>query len=116
MEQVVTELGEPDKKHDGILMYRNLSVFPSKEGFVGHVFCFDSGTNGSSTEGFAGHTKEGIGIGSSRADVITAYGEPTATKHENVDKENEVMIYESLGLHFHIRNGKVYLIAVYFKI
>jgi hypothetical protein len=116
MEQVVTALGEPDKKQDGILMYRNLSVFPSNQGFVGHVFCFDSGANGSSTEGFAGHTKEGIGIGSSCADVISAYGEPTATKHENINNENDVMIYESLGLHFHIRNSKVYLIAVYFKI
>jgi hypothetical protein len=115
MEQVVKKLGEPDKTEYGILMYRNLSIFPSKEGFVGHMFCFDPGRNGSSTEAFAWHTKEGIGIGSSRADVISAYGEPTATKHENVHKENEVMVYESLGLQFHIRNGKVYLIAVYFK-
>jgi hypothetical protein len=115
MEQVVASIGEPDKKQDGVLMYRNLSVFSSKGGLVGHVFCFEPSKDGSSTEAFVWHTKEGIGIGSSRADVTSAYGEPTATKHENVHKENEVMIYESRGLQFHIRDGMVYMIAVYFK-
>jgi hypothetical protein len=115
MKQVVTELGEPNKNQDGILMYSNVSVFLTEDGFVAHVFCFDSSTNGVSTNASLGHTKEGIGIGSSRADVISAYGEPTATKHENVHKENEVLVYETIHLQFHIRDGKVYLIAVYFK-
>ena len=114
-EQVVAKLGEPVKTEGDLLMYRNLSVFLADDGSVGHVFCFAPSTNGPATDVIAVHTKQGIGIWSSRADVISAYGEPTAIKHENVHKENEVMIYESLRLQFHIRSGSVYLIAVYFN-
>jgi hypothetical protein len=115
MKQVVTELGEPVTNQDRMLTYSNTWVFFTKDGFVGYVYYLNPSTNGSSTDAFAGRTKEGIGIGSSRADVISAYGEPTATRPEYDHNENEVMIYESLRIQFHIRNGKVYLIAVYFK-
>ena len=113
--QVIAKLGVPVKVRDGILMYRNLSVFLAQDGLVGHVFYFEPSTNRPFTEVITAHTKEGIGIGSSRDEVISAYGEPTATKYENVHKENEVLVYEPLHLQFHIRNGRVYLIAVYFK-
>jgi hypothetical protein len=115
MKQVVTELGEPLTNQDRMLTYRNIWVFFAEDGLVGYVYYLDPSTNGLSTAAFAGRTKEGIGIGSSRADVISAYGEPTATRPEYDKKENEVMIYESLRLEFHIRNGRVYLIAVKFK-
>ena len=115
MKQVVAELGKPVKNEDRMLTYQNLWVFFSDDGFVGYVYCLDPSTNGLSTEAFAGRTKKGIGIGSSRADVISAYGEPTATRPEYDHKENEVMIYEPLRLEFHIRNGNVYLIAVKFR-
>ena len=115
IEQVVAELGEPDQKKDSALEYLNLgfSVIPGKEGTVHIVLCVDSG--GPFTKAFAGRTKEGIGIGSSRADVISAYGEPTATESIDGKPGFEVLRYKPLGLMLEIGAGKVYSIAVIFK-
>jgi len=62
---------------------------------------------------FAGRTKEGIGMGASRADIIKAYGEPTAAKP--IPPNSEVLRYESLGVRFQLEDGKVDLIVVTFK-
>jgi hypothetical protein len=111
--QVIAELGEPDRTEDltfpevnQALEYTNLGLYviPDKGGVV-HVV--------SVGPPFAGHTKEGIGMGSSRADVIQAYGKPTAAKPLKPDFE--VLRYEPLGLRFQLQDGKVDLIAVIFK-
>ena len=62
---------------------------------------------------FAGHTKEGIGMGASRADIIKVYGAPTAAKP--IPPNSEVLRYESLGVRFALQAGKVDLIVVAFK-
>ena len=115
IQQVVAELGEPDQKKDSALEYLNLgfSVIPGKGEVVHIVLCVDSG--GTFTKAFAGRTKEGIGIGSSRADVISAYGEPTATESIDGKPGFEVLRYKPLGLMLEIGAGKVYSIAVIFK-
>jgi hypothetical protein len=112
MQEVVTELGEPNQKHDGVLDYRDLgfAVLPGKGGIVQTVVC--SGGNAQFPKAFAGHTKEGIGIGASRDEVISAYGKPSATKSGH---EIEILRYDSLGVNFHIKDDKVCLIAVFFK-
>jgi hypothetical protein len=117
IQQVVAVLGEPDQKKDSALEYLNLGFFvvPGKGGLVQIVLCEDSDKGGPFTKAFAGRTKEGTGIGSSRADVISAYGEPTAT--ESIDGKSgfEVLRYKPLGLMLEIGAGKVYSIAVIFK-
>jgi hypothetical protein len=68
------------------------------------------------TKAFAGHTKEGIGIGSSRADVIHAYGEPTAKQAGGEGWPNfEVLRYRPLGLYFRLRDDRVDTIGVIFQ-
>jgi hypothetical protein len=116
MQQVVAELGEPDQKKDGVLVYRNLglAVGPGKGGIVQTVVC-GSGGNAFLTKSFTGHTKEGIGIGASRAEVVSAYGKPTATESWRGKSEFEIMKYDSLGVQFSLRDDKVRLIAVFFK-
>jgi|SRR5208282_1527755 len=113
IQQVVAELGQPDRTVDSAspeinraLEYTNygLYVIPG-EGEVVHIV--------SVGPPFAGRTKEGIGIGSSRADVIKAYGEPTAAKP--IQPNFEVLRYELLGLRFQLQDGKVDLIGVVFK-
>jgi hypothetical protein len=112
MQEVITELGEPNQKHDGILDYLDLgfAVIPGKGGIVQTVVC--SGGNAQFPKAFAGHTKEGIGIGASRDEVISAYGKPSATKDEH---QIEILRYDSFGVNFHIKDDKVCLIAVFLK-
>jgi hypothetical protein len=107
MKQVVAELGEPEQKVAGGLLYRNLGFIISfgKGGTVQNVMC------GGKTA-FLGHTKEGIGIGASHADIVRAYGEPSAA---NVRKPFESMGYDSLGIVFVLRDDKVHMITLSFK-
>jgi hypothetical protein len=118
MEQVVAELGEPDRENGLTLEYLNLgfSVIPGKEGLVHIVLCVDpAGKEGPFTKAFAGRTKEGIGMGSSRADVIRAYGEPTARETIDGKPGFEVVRYRPLGLVFDLREGRVDSIGVIFN-
>src|SRR5208283_5854307 len=112
IQQVIAELGRPDQtvvsaspEINGALEYTNigLSVIPGG-GVVRSVGVRPP---------FAGHTKEGIGMGASRADVIKAYGEPTAAKL--IQPDSEVLRYDSLGVRFQLQDGKVDLIVVTFK-
>jgi len=61
---------------------------------------------------FTGHTKEGIRIGASHAAVVSAYGNPPTTKSI---QELESMKYDSLGMHFDLKNDKLLMITVIFK-
>jgi hypothetical protein len=116
MQQAAAELGESDQREE-VLRYPNLglTVLPAKGGLVGTVICVGSGGSGPDMKSFAGRTKEGVGIGSSRADVIKAYGEPTAIEPVRGKPANEILRYKPLGLDFKIEDGKVYLIAVFFR-
>ena len=121
IQQAKAELGEPDQREkdsSSILEYHSLGIKilrGNKAGLVGTVLCLDAGRAGTSIKSFAGHTKEGIGIGSSRAEVISAYGEPTVIEHGRGNSESETLTYKPLGLDFRIGDGKVRLIAVFFK-
>jgi len=116
MQQVVAELGEPDQKQDGGMIYKNLgmAVGPDKGGIVQTVLC-GAGGNTELTKSFAGHTKAGIGIGASRADVVSAYGNPTVTKSFGSKSQFEIIRYDSLGVQFTLSYDKVCVIAVFFK-
>jgi hypothetical protein len=49
-------------------------------------------------------TAEAIGIGSTRAQVLTAYGEPTATTVPNAEQDH--LIYDKLGVTFRVWRTK----------
>ena len=62
---------------------------------------------------FAGHTKEGIGMGSTRADVIRAYGKPTFSK---ITKPGyEFLRYSSPHISFQLHDGTVNWMDVFTK-
>jgi hypothetical protein len=116
--QVVATFGEPDNGDpDKIklvaLKYLNLgiSVSLSDGGIVSDVWCWTNSDSGM-TKPFTGHTKEGIGIGASRDAIVSAYGNPT--KDNSLDGV-EFMRYDSLGLHFGLKNDKLLSIGVFFK-
>jgi hypothetical protein len=78
IQQVIAGLGQPNQTIDSVLIYSHLGlqVAPGKGDVVHRVTI---------AQPFAGRTKEGIGIGSSRAEVIRAYGEPAVDKQGTAD-------------------------------
>jgi hypothetical protein len=59
---------------------------------------------------FTGRTKEGIGLQSTREDLIKAYGEPSSS--ERLRGGTESIGYNSLGITFTLEGGKVYHMIV----
>ncbi len=105
LEQVISQLGQPDRTNDSHFEYSRLglSVVSGQGGAVERVII---------AQPFAGRTKEGIGIGSSRADVIRAYGAPAFDKPGT--SGYEFLRYGQLGFVFQLHNGKTDLMTVIF--
>jgi hypothetical protein len=55
-------------------------------------------------------SKEGIGIDSSRDDLIKAFGQPTSAKPWATDQEQ--LEYKPIGLTFVLQKGKIFHIIV----
>jgi hypothetical protein len=116
-QQVVSQLGKPNRKHGDALEYWDLgfSVILREEQ-VHIVLCIDTaGQDGPFKKAFSGHTKESIQIASSRDAVILTYGKPSATESLNDEGKGEVLRYRSLGLYFRLHHGKVDTIGVIFN-
>ena len=112
MQQVVTQLGEPDQKSDGKMLYGNLGfeVDFGPGGKVEQVVC-SAGDNSGITKSFGGQTKEGIGIGATRAEVVRAYGNPAPIKSDQ-EQGAETMLYVSPGVAFQLSHDKVSMMYV----
>jgi hypothetical protein len=84
---------------------------PSPDGIVQVVMCGDvTGLNGPLVKAFTGRTKEGVGLGSAREEVLKAYGQPTV--EEKLRGNTESFRYDPLGITFTLENGKVYHMIV----
>jgi hypothetical protein len=115
MDQVAAELGKPDLIKESAWQYFNLgfSIVPNKQGTVHFILCVKpSGKDGSFKKAFAGKTAEGIAIGATRAEVVRAYGEPTAADNNSRTPHSEFLRYKPLGLDFILQDGKVDSMAV----
>ena len=106
-DEVVAALGKPDKMLGGSMSYDSQLGFSvicgRKTKMVGAVFCGGG-------VAFKGRTKEGIGIDSSRADLIKTFGQPTSAEPETAGQER--LEYKPLGLTFFLQEGKVFHIIV----
>jgi RNA polymerase sigma factor (sigma-70 family) len=105
-DDVIAALGQPERKQGEVLIYDKrfgFSVVCSRQKIVGAVFC------GGPVD-FKGRTKEGIGIDSSRADLVKAFGQPTSA--EPWAGGQEQWEYKQFGLTFTLQNGKVFHIIV----
>lgn len=123
MDQVIEKLGEPDHREKYILEYRKLgfATISSKDGVIRTVMCGDpSGMNKTMQNAFTGRTKEGIGMGSTKEQVVTAYGDKFETMPLQKGKEplsgRETMVYKSFGLTFALNNERVHHIIVEFHV
>ncbi len=113
IDQVIAELGKPERRTGTALEYTKLgmAVLPGSNGVVRVVMCGDvTGINGPLVKAFKGRTKEGIGMNSTREDVIKAFGEPTSS--EKFIAGIESLQYATLGLTLTLEAGKVHHMIV----
>jgi len=113
VKQLVTQLGEPQRRTAKALEYTQLgfAVVPDSNGVLSIVMCGDvTGIHGPFVKAFTGRTKEGIGMFSTRDELLKAYGEPTES--EKFPGGLESMKYQPLGMTFTLERGKVHHIIV----
>jgi hypothetical protein len=113
VQQVIAKLGEPQRRTANALEYTHLgfAVMPGPDGVVQVVMCGDvTGINGPFTKVFTGRTKEGIGMNSTREQVLKAYGEPTEAKKMVGGLES--LQYQGLGITFTLEGGRVHHMVV----
>jgi len=106
-------LGAPQRKTGHALEYTQLglALLPNSNGVVKVVMCGDvTGINGPFVKAFTGRTKEGIGMRSTRDDLLKTYGEPT--EREAFRGGLESMKYQPLGITFTLEGGKVHHMIV----
>ena len=112
-EEVVALLGQPQRRTANALEYTPLgfAVMPGPDGIVQVVMCGDvTGINGPLVKAFTGRTKEGIGLRSTREELLKAYGEPSLS--EKMRGGTESLRYDSLGITFTLEGDKVYHMIV----
>ena len=114
MEQVEDAMGKPEKINSKWWYYLNrgmIVAFGDNE-VMFNIKCISP---------FAGVTKEGIGIGSTRAELLAAYGNPSQEKHFQGSGSGAVvpggagsggggfdnLWFASLGISFDLQNDKV---------
>jgi RNA polymerase sigma factor (sigma-70 family) len=116
VQQVMAELGQPDRKTGRRLHYvrQGFSVLPRDDSdAVLAIFCGDTlGIDGPMAKAFKGRTKEGIGMGSNRADIIRAFGEPN--EDQNLQPNQELLKYTGLKMSLGLNRGKVVHINIEF--
>lgn len=113
VQQVVARLGEPQRRTANSWEYTRLglALMADGDGIVQVVMCGDvTGINGPFTKAFTGRTKEGIGMYSTRADVLKAYGEPSEAK--KLAGGLESFQYKPIGITFTLEGGKVHHMIV----
>jgi hypothetical protein len=113
VQQVVAAWGEPSRKTEKALDYRSLglAVIPDTNGIVQMIMCGDvTGNSGPYVAAFKGRTKEGIGMNSTSADLINAYGEPDNAERYQMGIES--ISYNQLGMTFTLGSGRVYHLIV----
>ena len=112
-DEVIGQLGQPERRTANALEYTRLgfAVMPGPDGMVQVVMCGDvTGINGPLVKAFTGRTKEGIGMQSSREELIKAYGEPTSD--EKLIGDTESMRYDPLGITFTLQKRQVHHMIV----
>ncbi|HSU54004.1 MAG TPA: hypothetical protein VLT36_08115 [Candidatus Dormibacteraeota bacterium] len=109
VQELVAKLGEPERRTANSLEYtrRGFAVMPGPDGTVHVIMCGDvTGISGPLVKAFTGRTKEGIGLGSTREDLVKTYGEPTSS--ERFRGGTESIRYDPLGITFTLEAGKIY--------
>jgi hypothetical protein len=112
-QQVVAAIGEPARRTANALIYPKLglAVMPGADGTAQVVMCGDvTGLQGPFVKAFRGKTSAGLGMESTRDEIIKALGEPTEA--ETFRGGQEALRYADLGITFTLQQSKVHHIIV----
>ena len=101
-------LGKPDSDATGFsYVYADLGIeVVLKDDRVFNIFCVQQIPDNPEVKACEYQTAEGIGIGSTESNIITAYNEPTERRNGGY------LIYKDLGLGFKLENDHVQRIIV----
>jgi hypothetical protein len=117
VDDVIAAVGKPDRRNAPTnleyLRY-GYSVMARRNGQVILIQCGDPCDKTSALiKMFAGRTKEGIGMESTRSEIIAAFGQPTVAGPWGDGEER--LEYKDHGLSFVLADGKVHFLAVDFR-
>ena len=101
-------LGKPDIDATGFLyVYADLGIeVVLQDDKVFNIFCVQQIPDNPEVKACEYQTAEGIGIGSTESDIITAYNEPTERR------DSGYLIYKDPGIGFQLENDQVQKIIV----
>jgi len=114
--EVEAALGKPERWQGKVMIYDKalgMSVLVHPKTGVSVVFCGDEMLTYPGFKTFKGRTKDGVGMESSRDDVIAKFGFPTKVEATDIDRER--MEYKPLGLTFTLESDKVIGLIVDFR-
>ena len=112
IEQMKNILGEPVRSRGIIHEYSDLgfAILTIKDNTVTMIACGDRRRADSTLiKNCNIRTKKGIGMGSTREDIVKAYGEPSSTQEIPGPGEGIAVLlrYDKLNSEFQLRNGRV---------
>jgi hypothetical protein len=104
--EVNAVLGKPDSDDGQIWRYNRLGLWVlfGKDSIMFNIHC---------REPFQGATKEGIGIGSTRAELLATFGEPTQIKEM---EGGESIWYSKSKISYWLERGKIVRIVVHLDV
>jgi hypothetical protein len=107
VEEMENCLGKPDIDATGIsFVYADLGIeVVIRDEKVNQIHCIHHINNAPAVKACKYQTVEGIGIGSTESEIISAYGEPSK-------RSKGALTYNELGMRFELDGGQVNLILV----
>jgi len=110
VKQMKQILGEPQRTIVPLYEYRDsgFTILAIKDNAITMITCGDKRrTDSPLIKKCSVRTSKGIGIGSSKEDIISAYGQPSSTKQMPGEGNAIMLTYNQLNSDFLLRNDKV---------
>ncbi|MFB0524513.1 MAG: hypothetical protein ACETVZ_03165 [Phycisphaerae bacterium] len=111
-DEVIEHFGWPDRTYPGdktklsYVASRGLTFAVDAELGLEEIGCWSEGMLPSRVTTFAGRTKEGIGIGATREEIVAAYGQPDRTTSD-AKEVTQNLHYDKLQAKFSLLEGKL---------